>query len=137
MDQYIPPLVAVTSGVVVVFLCFFMRVPFFIVGLLSIFLVIYALQDHLYRFAVDYHNFSAPALIKQNASILIISLVILLSLGFLLLKFGSKAITTNQPLPNHGTPGMLSGFFGKTVAPPYYDNRRTTTERSLGYGTKV
>ena len=137
MDQYIPPLVAVTSGIVVVFLCFFMRIPFFIVGLLSIFLVIYALQDHLYRFAVDYHNFSAPTLIKQNASILIISLVILLSLGFLLLKFGSKAITTNQPTSNHGTPGMFSGFFGKTAAPPYYDNRRTTSERSLGYGSRV
>ena len=137
MDQYLPPVTAVATGMVAVFLCFFMRVPFFIVGLLSIFLVIYALQDHLYRFAVDYHNFSAPSMIKQHASTLIISLVILLSLGFLLLKFGPKAIITNQPLPNHGTPGVFSGVFGKTAAPPYYDNRRTTSERSLGYGSRV
>jgi len=97
MDQYIPPVVAVATGICAVFLCFLIRIPFFIIGVLSLLLVVYALQDHFYRFTTDYRNFSAPDFLKQNASILIISLVIVLSLGFLLLKFGTKAVAQNQP----------------------------------------
>jgi len=112
MDQYIPPIAAVATGLCVVLLCFFIRIPFFIVGVLSIVLVIYALQDHLYRFATDYRNFSAPDFFKQNASILIISLVIILSLGFLLLKFGPGAIAYNQSTTNYGILSQLTGALG-------------------------
>jgi len=115
MDQYIPPIAAVATGICVVFLCFLIRIPFFIVGLLSILLVIYALNDHFYRFATDYRNFSAPDFLKQNASILIIALVIILSLGFLLLKFGTKAVSQNQPTTNHGTTSSFVNSLKKLI----------------------
>ena len=117
MDEYIPPLVAVTTGILVVGLCFFMRIPFFLVGVIAIALVIYGLNDHLMRFVSDYQHFSAPAFFKENAPVLMISIVILLSLGFLLLKFGPKAITTNQPTSmGYGSTAQQSGpmnFFSK------------------------
>ena len=111
MDEYIPPLVAVTTGILVVGLCFFMRIPFFLVGLIAIALVFYGLNDHLMRFV------SAPAFLKENAPVLMISIVILLSLGFLLLKFGPKTIVTNQPTSmGYGSSSTQSGplsFFSK------------------------
>ena len=45
MDTYIPPLIAIAAGIIVVLLCFLMRIPFFIVGLLSIAMAIYVLQE--------------------------------------------------------------------------------------------
>ena len=105
MDQYIPPLYAVAFALITVFLCFMMRIPFFILGLLSLVLVAYGIQDHMYRFGGDYTLFSAPSFLIQNAPTFIIGIVILLSLGFLLLKFGPTAIQYNQPTYyNYGNP---------------------------------
>jgi hypothetical protein len=98
MDQYVPPIYAIGMGSFFVLSAFYLRIPFFIVGLLSLLLVIYALQDHLIRFGIDYKNFSAPDFLKQNASVLIIAIVILFSIGFLILKFGAKAIVSNQSM---------------------------------------
>jgi len=116
MDQYVPPLVAVTTGTVVIFLCFTLRIPFFLVGLLSVAMVIYAFQDHIIQFGSQYSSVTAPAFFKDNASIFITLLVIILSLGFLLFQFGPKAITTNQPTgyENRQTgksPGFFDGIF--------------------------
>ena len=97
MDQYVPPIYAITTGMLIVILCFFIRIPFFIVGLLSLLLVIYALQDHFIMFATDYKSFSAPDFLKQNASVIIIAVVILFSIMFIILKFGSKGMISNEP----------------------------------------
>ena len=98
MDQYVPPIYAIGMGAFFVLSAFYLRVPFFIVGLLSLALALYTLQDHLSRFGLEYKNFSAPEFLKQNASILIIAVVILLSIGFLILKFGPKAVVRNQSI---------------------------------------
>ena len=98
MDQYIPPIYAVGTGILIVILCFYMRIPFFVVGILSLVLVVYALQDHFFMFAKDYKSFSAPEFLKQNASVLIIAVVILLSIGFIIFKFGPKGMVSNQPM---------------------------------------
>jgi len=115
MDQYIPPIYAVASAMVLVLLCFTLRIPFFIIGLFSVFFVIYSLRDHFYRFTVDYQSFSAPDFLKQNASTLIITIVILMSLGFLLLRFGPTAVVMNRPI--EAVPGQrsswTSGWFGQ------------------------
>jgi len=97
MDQYIPPLYAVAFGLIAVFSCFIVRIPFFILGILALALVVYAAQDHIYRFGGDYSSFSAPSFFSQNASTLIIVVVIVLSLGFLLLKFGPRTVQQNEP----------------------------------------
>ena len=113
MDQYIPPIYAVASGMVLVLLCFTLRIPFFIIGLLSVLFVFYSFRDHLYRFSGDYQNFSAPNFFKQHASTLIITIVIVMSLGFLLLRFGPRAVMTNQPIS--AVPGQRSmwNWFGQ------------------------
>ena len=97
---------------VLVLLCFTLRIPFFIIGLVSILFVIYSFRDHMYRFSGDYHNFSAPDFFKQHASTLIITIVIVMSLGFLLLRFGPRAVMTNQPIS--AVPGQRSmwNWFG-------------------------
>jgi hypothetical protein len=100
MDQYIPPVYAVGVGAFLVLTCFYLRIPFFVVGVISILILLYALQDHFITFSSDYKNFSAPTFFKNNAPVLIIGVVILLSIGFLILKFGPKAITTNEPIRN-------------------------------------
>ena len=127
MDQYVPPLVAVTTGAVVIFLCFTLRIPFFLVGLLSIVMVIYAFQDHIVQFGNEYSSVTAPAFFKDNASIFITLIVIILSLGFLLFQFGPKTIITNQQTgyENRQT-GKSTGFFdsiskmfGNSSSQPY------------------
>ena len=114
MDEYIPPLVAVTTGISVICLCFFMKIPFFLIGIIAVFLVIYALRDHLMRFVLDYQNFSAPKFLRENASVLMITLVIILSLGYLLLRFGKKAVVTNQPTSiSYGSNPPKSNWFSR------------------------
>lgn len=123
MDQYIPPLVAVSTATVIVLLCFVLRIPFFIVGILSIAMVGYVLQDHITRFSSQYSSASIPDFFKQNASIFITTLVIILSLGFLLFSFGPKTIVTNERTmydarqPQSRTSGLFDSFgrmFGRS-----------------------
>jgi len=114
MDQYLPPLVAITTGAVVVGLCFVLRIPFFLVGLLSIAMVFYAFQDHLFRFSYQYMNPTVPNVFKQHAPIFMITVVIALSIGFLLFRFGPKAITTNEQVPvSRPTPQGSQGIFDR------------------------
>jgi len=111
MDQYVPPLVAVTTGIVVVGLCFVLRIPFFLVGLLSILMVIYVFQDHSFQFSHDYANPTVPNIFKDHAPIFMITIVIALAIGFLLFRFGPKAITTNASTNGMSqAPGFLDGI---------------------------
>ncbi len=96
MDQYLPPLVAVSAATVIVLLCFTLRVPFFIVGILSVAMAIYVLQDHMIVFSYQYSYASVPAFFKDNASTFITIIVIILSLGFLLFKFGPQTVINNE-----------------------------------------
>ena len=139
MDQYLPPLVAISTAVIIVGLCFVLRIPFFLVGLLSIAMAVYAFQDHILQFSYQYANPTAPNVFKQNAPIFMIIIVIALSLGFLLFRFGPKTITTNAPIANSGrnqsereNGGPFDGFarmFGSRRSDnqqrqQQYDNRR-------------
>ena len=134
MDQYVPPLVAMTTGVVVILLCFVLRIPFFVIGLLSLVMVGYALQDHMIRFSSDYRNAISPAFFRNNASLLIISLVILMSLGFLLLKFGPKTIMSNEQIPGNRL-GMSSGtssWFGNM-----FGSKNDDSNNNINYGRRA
>lgn len=139
MDQYVPPLIAVTGGVVIVFLCFTLRIPFFLVGLLSVLMVLYTFQDHIIQFGYQYSSASAPAFFKDNASIFITLLVIILSIGFLLFKFGPKAITTNEKTyltqgTQRSSPGLFDGFFNMFKNPSSGQTAQTSRpERSRNY----
>ena len=115
MDQYIPPLVAVSTATVIVLLCFILRIPFFLVGILSVIMAFYVLQDHIIQFSSQYSSVSLPDIFKQNASIFITTLVIILSVGFLLFSFGPRAIVTNEKtrydVRQPQAPSRFSGLF--------------------------
>jgi hypothetical protein len=98
MDQYVPPLVAVSTATIIVILCFVLRIPFFLVGIFSIAMVFYVLQDHIIQFSSKYSSESLPSFFKENSSIFITTLVIILSLGFLLFSYGPKTIVSNEKL---------------------------------------
>lgn len=136
MDQYLPPLVAVTTGVVVIFFCFTLRIPFFLVGLLSIGMMLYAFQDHIVQFSYQYSNMSAPSFFKNNASILITTLVIIISLGFLLFAFGPRAIVSNQQTVfDRNQSGKSSGFFDMfRGSGSDQDRRRNRSYNTSDYG---
>jgi hypothetical protein len=142
MDQYIPPLVAVSTATVIVLLCFVLRIPFFIVGVLSVAMVAYVLQDHIIRFSSQYSSASIPDFFKQNASIFIITLVILLSLGFLLFSFGPKAIISNERTrydarqPQSRTSGLFDSF-GKMFGRSSSSSQRDPYASSSAYDKYV
>jgi hypothetical protein len=75
-------------------------------------MMLYAFQDHIVQFSYQYSNMSAPSFFKDNASIFITVLVIILSLGFLLFTFGPRAIVSNQQTVfDRNQSGKSSGFF--------------------------
>lgn len=137
MDQYVPPLVAVATGIVIVLLCFILRVPFFIIGLLSIVMIGYTLQDHMIRFMYEYQHAMSPAFLRKNASIFIIGLVILMSLGFLLLKFGPSTITNNARTPFDGRRPQQSSWNPFSALGKIFGTTGTASRTGYdGYGSR-
>jgi hypothetical protein len=100
MDVYFPPIAAVTGGIVVVGLCFLLRIPIFLIGLLSVIVLIYTLTIHSNIFGFEYKTMNVPEFLKQNAPIFIILAVILISLGYILYLFGPKGAVQNASISN-------------------------------------
>jgi hypothetical protein len=107
MDLYIPPVVAVIGGVAIVGICFAFRIPIFILGVLSLVLLVYTVVLSLDMFKNEYENMnilqsigSIIRFIPTNnlASILIITVVIILALGYIINLFGIKALFTNASM---------------------------------------
>jgi cellobiose-specific phosphotransferase system component IIC len=93
-----PPIAAVTGGITIILLCFLLRIPIFLIGIVSVILLIYTIFLHTSLFQLEYKTMSAPAFLKQNAPIFIILAVILIALAYILYLFGPKAIITNEAL---------------------------------------
>ena len=98
MDVYFPPIAAVTGGIVVVGLCFLLRIPIFLIGVLSVVVLIYTLTIHTSIFGSEYKTMNAPEFLKQNAPIFIILAVILIALGYILYLFGPKGAVENASI---------------------------------------
>ena len=107
MDLYIPPVVAVIGGIAIVGICFAFRIPIFILGVLSLVLLVYTVVLSLDMFKNEYKSMnilqsigSVLRFIPTNnlASILIIATVIILALGYIINLFGIKAMFTNASM---------------------------------------
>jgi len=107
MDLYIPPVVAVIGGVAIVGICFAFRIPIFILGVLSLVLLVYTAVLSFDMFKHEYASMnilqtigSILRFIPTNnlASILIITTVIILALGYIINLFGIKALFTNASM---------------------------------------
>lgn len=125
MDVYFPPIAAVTGGIVVVGLCFLLRIPIFLIGLLSVIVLIYTLTIHSNIFGFEYKTMNAPEFLKQNAPIFIILAVILISLGYILYLFGPKGAVQNASISNSSSKYESSLNLLKS----------RDSERSRGYNT--
>ena len=128
-----PPIAAVTGAIVVVGLCFILRIPIFLIGLLSAVVLIYTLFIHRSIFANEYKTMSLPEFFKANAPIFIILAVIIIALGYILYLFGPKGAVQNAPmLSSNSTPTPESKFnpsswFGSN---PYSQQRNSNRMRS-------
>ena len=116
-----PPIAAITGGIVIVVLCFLIRIPIFLIGLLAAVLCVYTIFIHKGIFGLEYKIMSAPDFMKENASIFIVLAIILGSLGYILFLFGPIAVIRNRYT---STPSK-SSWFGPSSNPnrsrPYND----------------
>jgi len=113
MEVYTPPIAAVTGGIVVVILCFMLRIPIFLIGLLSAVVLVYTIFVHRSIFNNEYKTMSLPEFFKANAPIFIILAVIVIALGYILYLFGPKGAIHNAPmLSSNSTHTAHSSWFG-------------------------
>lgn len=107
MDVNIPPVVTVLGGLGVVALCFVLRIPIFLVGLLSLLLLAYTIVLNRNMFEIDYDNMTfvksiaavfGTAPVNGLPSILLISTVIILALGYIIYLFGLSSLFTNAAM---------------------------------------
>ena len=118
-----PPIAAVTGGIVIVVLCFLLRIPIFLIGALAAVLCIYTIFIHKGIFGLEYKIISAPDFMKDNASIFIVLAIILASLGYILFLFGPRAVIQNGSVSS--TP--RSSWFGSSSS-------SSSTPRSSWFG---
>lgn len=107
MDVYIPPVVAVLGGLAAVGLCFAFRIPIFLLGVASLILLVYTVVLNRNMFEIEYNNMtfgksiaSLLNTVPSNGfvSIMIITTVIILALGYILYLFGLSSFVTNAPM---------------------------------------
>lgn len=130
-----PPIAAVTGGITVVGLCFLLRIPIFLIGLLSAILLIYTLFVHKSMFGLEYKTMTAPEFMKANASIFIVLAIILIALGYILYMFGPKAAIHNAPLSLHSNelhqPSRWPSIFSSKT--PYNSSYSTSRDPRRQY----
>lgn len=135
MDINIPPLLTVLGGVAVVGLCFALRIPIFLLGLLSLILLAYTIVLNRNMFQMEYENMtfmrSLAALVNSAptsglASILIITVVIILALGYIIYLFGLTSLLTNAPM-------QIPSFSGSSasLSTPQSQSRNITSNSYL------
>ena len=110
--MYIPPLLAVTGGIVVVVLCFLLRIPIFLLGLLSVALLAYTFIVHRSLFATEYATMSLPQFLTSNASIFMILAVTVFALGYILYLFGPRGAVSTTTMAQ---PSFFSRIFGQAT----------------------
>lgn len=129
MEVNIPPVVTVVGGLAVVGLCFALRIPIFIVGLLSLLLLAYTILLNRNMFEIDYDNMtvakSAAAIFGNIPTtglvpILIITTIVVFALGYILYLFGLSSFFTNAAMmiPSFSSMSARLGYQSQPVSTP-------------------
>ena len=135
MDPYIPPVGAILGGAVIVGLCFAFRIPIFILGVLSIILLVYTVMLNFNMFKNEYENInvlknigSILMFIPTSAlgPVLLIGLVIILALGYIINLFGIKGMITNASMPSISNYSNKSSYLS-----PNSQSANYTIERNM------
>jgi hypothetical protein len=107
MDVNIPPVATVIAGAVVVGLCFVLRIPIFLVGVLSLILLAYTIVLNRNIFEIEYERmtFAKTAAGIFNVlpgtgigSIVLTTSIIILALGYIIYLFGLSSLFTNAAM---------------------------------------
>ena len=141
MDVYIPPVVAILGGLAAVGLCFAFRIPIFLLGIASLILLVYTVVLNRNMFENEYNNMTFGKSIASLfntvpsnglASILIITTVIILALGYILHLFGLSSFVTNAPMyiSSIGTSIMSSPVLSLPAS--QYQNINTSARNTSG-----
>jgi hypothetical protein len=139
MDVYIPPVVAILGGLAAVGLCFAFRIPIFLLGVVSLILLVYTAVLNRNMFEIEYNNMKFGESIASLfntipstgfVSILIITVVIILALGYILYLFGLSSLITNAPMyiSSIGTSLMSSPVLATPAS--QYQNINTSARRN-------
>jgi hypothetical protein len=129
MDVNIPPLVTVLGGLGVVALCFALRIPIFLVGLLSLILLAYTVVLNRNMFEIDYDKMTfvksiaavfGTAPVNGLPSILLIATVVILALGYIIYLFGLSSLFTNAVmiLPSFSSLSLSRSPQGQALSTP-------------------
>jgi len=142
MDYNIPPVATVLGGIAIVGLCFIFRIPVFLLGVFSLLLLAYTIVLNKNMFDLEYSQMSffksvasATGISESNsvASILIVSTVIILALGYLVHLFGFNIVFTNPGMQTITVPTFQSLGFQSTPQSQrrniYDTNRRYMDDR--------
>ena len=107
MEVNIPPVVTVIAGAVVVGLCFALRIPIFLVGVLALVLLAYTIVLNRNIFDIEYENmtFAKTAAGIFNVlpgtgigSLMLTATIVILSLGYIIYLFGLSSLVTNAAM---------------------------------------
>lgn len=117
----IPPLLSITGGIVVVVLCFILRIPIVLLGILSVVLLIYTFFIHRSLFAIEYASMTLPQFLTSNAPLFMILTVILFAIGYILYLFGPTGAVSTSTM---NQPSFFSRIFGQPTSTRPQQRRR-------------
>ena len=137
MEVNIPPLASVVGGLVVVGLCFALRIPIFIVGILSLLLLAYTVVLNRNIFEIDYDNMTfaksvaavfSSLSISGLPSIIIITTIVVFALGYILYLFGLSGIFKNAAIsfPSFSTQSANRNFQNQSMPQNQYKNYKNS-----------
>jgi hypothetical protein len=142
MDIYTPPIVAVIGGLALVGLCFALRIPIFIVGLLSLVLLCITIVLNRNMFEIEYDNMTFGKAIggllntvptNGLASMMIIATVTILALGYIINLFGLSSLYTNATMRLSSI--VPTSFMASTPQAQYRDIDYSNTSARRNYAS--
>ena len=111
----VPALMTLLFGVAVIGAFFILRIPIFVLGVLSLILLGITVYYHINQFSLEYRSMTLGDGIKSMAPTILVGAVIVMSVIYILMLSPGRPIV---PYGAHSTPGFFSRLFGPRVRAP-------------------
>ena len=143
MELYVPSLVSFSVAFVIILVCFILRPPIILIGILSAVALVITAYVHITMYRVDYRNFIFDTSIQSKATIILVFAMIVFGIGYMLMLpkgtavknlLSTKAIFSTPTIDKYGTKkptesSVLDYWFGDTKQQPTYNDRRDYDDR--------
>jgi len=114
MDFYVPPVIVVLGGIVTAVVISSMRPPLMLIIAISLLLIGYTVYLHLGLFSMEYKTITIGEALKSSAPTILISAVILMSIGYIMmLRSGTATAVSTQP----SSLSTWGSYFSGSAAP--------------------